>query len=160
MDKKERQSSLSPASSSGLLDALWASKGGPDGLPTAQPNFLAMGVFAPVFDYNPGERKFRGEKMGWKPNMSATRRFLSEFGYEERDLPGGGKDRRNLKGPQTIIVPGGRTLSFTSFFDLRSPRASKPVCFSMGLLAVIRLSISEKVKKMNNVPDYSFRLTL
>ena len=56
----------------------------------AQPNFLAMGVFAPVFDYILATR-FRGEKMGWKPNMQATKRFLSEFGYDEKDLPGGGE---------------------------------------------------------------------
>ena len=89
MDKKTGKV-LYPRQQLCLLDALWASKGGPDGLPTAQPNFLAMGVFAPVFDYLLATR-FRGEKMGWKPNPSATKRFLSEFGYEEKDLPGGGK---------------------------------------------------------------------
>jgi Domain of unknown function (DUF362) len=89
MDKKTGKV-LYPRQQLCLLDALWASKGGPDGLPTAQPNFLAMGVFAPVFDYLLATR-FRGEKMGWKPNLSATKRFLSEFGYEEKDLPGGGK---------------------------------------------------------------------
>ncbi len=73
-----------------LVDALWASKGGPDGLPSHQPNFLAMGVFSPVVDYVLATR-FRGEKMGWRPNAQATRRFLTEFGYSEGDLPGGGK---------------------------------------------------------------------
>ena len=73
-----------------LVDALWASKGGPGGLPSHQPNFLAMGVFAPVVDFMVATR-FRGEKMGWQPEMEATRRFLSEFGYLEKDLPGGGK---------------------------------------------------------------------
>ncbi len=89
MDKKTGKI-LFPRQQLCLLDALWASKGGPNGLPNAQPNFLAMGVFPPAFDYILAT-KFRGEKMGWKPNMSATRRFLTEFGYEEKDLPGGGK---------------------------------------------------------------------
>ena len=89
MDKKTGKV-LYPRQQLCLLDALWASKGGPDGLPSHQPNFLAMGVFAPVFDYILATR-FRGEKMGWKPNMQATKRFLSEFGYEEKDLPSGGK---------------------------------------------------------------------
>jgi hypothetical protein len=73
-----------------LVDALWASKGGPDGLPSHQPNFLAMGVFSPVVDYILATR-FRGEKMGWTPNKQATRRFLEDFGYNESDLPNGGK---------------------------------------------------------------------
>lgn len=89
MDKKTGRV-LYPRQQLCLLDALWASRGGPGGLPTAQPNFLAMGVFAPVFDYLLA-KKFRGEKMGWKPNLPATRRFLTEFGYEEKDLPEGGK---------------------------------------------------------------------
>ncbi|MDI6753531.1 MAG: DUF362 domain-containing protein [Thermodesulfobacteriota bacterium] len=73
-----------------FIDALWASKGGPGGLPSHQPNFLAMGVFSPVVDYLVATR-FRGEKMGWRPNMEATRRFLTDFGYSESDLPAGGK---------------------------------------------------------------------
>jgi len=73
-----------------LIDALWASKGGPGGAPSHQPNFLAMGSFSPVVDYLMAT-KFRGEKMGWKPNMKATRRMLTEFGYKESDLPAGGK---------------------------------------------------------------------
>lgn len=73
-----------------LIDALWASKGGPGGLPSHQPNFLAMGVFAPVVDFVVAT-SFRGEKMGWPPEMEATRRFLSDFGYNEKDLPGAGK---------------------------------------------------------------------
>jgi len=73
-----------------LVDALWASKGGPDGLPSHQPNFLAMGVFSPIVDYILATR-FRGEKMGWRPSMQVTKRFLTDFGYEEKDLPGGGK---------------------------------------------------------------------
>ncbi len=69
-----------------LVDALWASKGGPDGLPSHQTNFLAMGVFSPVVDYVLATR-FRGEKMGWKPNELVTRRFLEDFGYRDSDLP-------------------------------------------------------------------------
>jgi hypothetical protein len=68
-----------------LLDALWASEKGPGGYPRSQPNFLAMGVFSPIFDYVLATR-FRGEKMGWKPNMEATQRFLTEFGYTEEML--------------------------------------------------------------------------
>jgi hypothetical protein len=73
-----------------VLDALWASKGGPVTMPSHQPNFLAMGVFSPVFDYVLATR-FRGEKMGWAPEMDMTRRMLTEFGYEESDLPNGGR---------------------------------------------------------------------
>jgi hypothetical protein len=73
-----------------LIDALWASRGGPGGNPSHQPNFLAMGVLAPVVDYQIAT-KFRGEKMGWEPNMEMTRRMLTEFGYTEADLPAGGK---------------------------------------------------------------------
>jgi hypothetical protein len=72
-----------------LIDALWASKGGPGGNPSHQPNFLAMGVLAPVVDYQIAT-KFRGKKMGWEPNMEVTRRMLTEFGYAEADLPNGG----------------------------------------------------------------------
>jgi hypothetical protein len=73
-----------------LIDALWASRGGPGGNPSHQPNFLAMGVLAPVVDYQIAT-KFRGEKMGWEPNREVTRRMLTEFGYTEADLPAGGK---------------------------------------------------------------------
>jgi len=69
-----------------LIDALWASKKGPGGNPTHQPNFLAMGVLSPVVDYQVATR-FRGEKMGWLPNMKATRRMLTAFGYNESDIP-------------------------------------------------------------------------
>ncbi|MBW1802471.1 MAG: hypothetical protein JRJ85_17285, partial [Deltaproteobacteria bacterium] len=69
---------------------LWASKGGPSGNPTHQPNFLAMGVLSPVVDYQIATR-FRSERMGWKPNMKMIRRMLREFCYNERDLPEGGK---------------------------------------------------------------------
>jgi hypothetical protein len=73
-----------------LVDALWASKPGPGGNPTHQPNFLAMGVMSPIVDYVLATR-FRGEKMGWAPNMEALSHFLTEFGYTEADLPNRGK---------------------------------------------------------------------
>jgi len=72
-----------------LIDALWASRGGPGGNPSHQPNFLAMGVLAPVVDYQVAT-KLRGERMGWEPNRAMTRRMLREFGYTETDLPAGG----------------------------------------------------------------------
>jgi hypothetical protein len=34
---------------------------------------------------------FRKEKMGWEINMEVTRRMLADFGYQESDLPAGGK---------------------------------------------------------------------
>jgi len=73
-----------------LIDALWASKGGPGGNPSHQPNFIAMGVMSPVVDYLVATR-FRGERMGWHPNMKFTGRMLTDFGYSETDLPAGGK---------------------------------------------------------------------
>jgi hypothetical protein len=71
-----------------VVDAIWASKGGPGGNPTHQPNFLAMGVLSPIVDYQVAT-KFRGERMGWQPNMKATRRMLTDFGIDERALPAG-----------------------------------------------------------------------
>lgn len=73
-----------------LVDALWASRGGPTGNPTHQPNFLAMGVLSPVLDYQIATQ-FRGRKMGWQPDMAMTKRMLSEFGYSHKDLPDDGK---------------------------------------------------------------------
>jgi len=73
-----------------LVDALWASKDGPGGLPSAQPNFIAMGTFGPAVDYQVAS-KFRDGVMGWKPNYDALSRFLSDFDRSERDLPEGGK---------------------------------------------------------------------
>lgn len=73
-----------------LVDALWASESGPMMGPSHQPNFLAMGVLSPVVDYLVATQ-FRGKKMGWEPNMDATRRMLSDFGYSEGDLLAGGK---------------------------------------------------------------------
>jgi hypothetical protein len=68
-----------------LIDALWASKGGPGGNPSHQPNFLALGVFSPIVDYVMATA-FRGKKMGWEANGEVTHRFLTEFGYTETDL--------------------------------------------------------------------------
>jgi hypothetical protein len=73
-----------------LVDALWASKGGPRGNPTHQPNFLAMGVLSPIVDYQVAT-KFRSEKMGWQPNMQMAHRMLTDFGYSKGDLPFKGK---------------------------------------------------------------------
>jgi hypothetical protein len=73
-----------------LIDALWASKRGPGGLPSHQPNFLAMGVSSPVLDYLVATR-FRGERMGWKPNMKVANRMLTDFGHKKTDLPNGGR---------------------------------------------------------------------
>jgi len=73
-----------------IVDALWASEGGPGSYPRSQPNFIAMGVFSPVLDYVLATR-FRLEKMGWEINKEATRRMLTDFGYQESDLPDGGK---------------------------------------------------------------------
>ncbi|MFC1533640.1 DUF362 domain-containing protein [Thermodesulfobacteriota bacterium] len=73
-----------------IIDALWASKRGPSGNPSHQPNYLAMGALSPIVDYQLAT-KFRGERMGWKPNMRATNRMLTDFGYQENDLPANGK---------------------------------------------------------------------
>lgn len=81
---------LFPRQQLSVLDGLWASKGGPGGNPTDQPNFLAMGVFSPVLDYLIATR-FRGERMGWKPEKEMTERMLSDFGYTPSDLPRGGQ---------------------------------------------------------------------
>ena len=89
MDKRTRKI-LFPRQQLCLVDALWASKGGPGGNPTHQPNFLAMGVLSPIVDYQVAT-KFRGERMGWQPNMKTTHRMLTDFGYDEGDLPAGGK---------------------------------------------------------------------
>jgi hypothetical protein len=89
MDKKTGKV-LFPRQQLCLVDAIWASKGGPSGNPTDQPNFLAMGVLSPAVDYQIAT-KFRAKKMGWKINMDVTRRMLYEFGYVEKDLPQGGK---------------------------------------------------------------------
>ena len=73
-----------------LIDALWASECGPGCVSSHQPNFLAMGVLSPVVDHVVATR-FRGEKMGWPPNMEMANRMLTEFGYDRADLIVGGK---------------------------------------------------------------------
>ena len=72
-----------------FVDALWASKDGPSGNPSHQPNFLGMGVFSPIVDYVLATR-FRRDKMGYPLNIDATRQMLSDFGYTEEDLSNGG----------------------------------------------------------------------
>jgi hypothetical protein len=89
MDKKTG-TVLYPRQQLCIVDALWASKSGPGGNPSHQPNFIAMGVTSPVVDYIMATQ-FRKAKMGWSINMDATTRFLSEFGYSESDLSNGGK---------------------------------------------------------------------
>lgn len=89
MDKKTGKV-LYPRQQLCLIDALWACKGDPGGSTTHQTNFLAMGVFSPIVDYLIATR-FRGEKMGWHPNMKLTNRMLSDFGYHEKDLLNEGK---------------------------------------------------------------------
>jgi hypothetical protein len=54
-----------------------------------------MGVLSPVVDYVLATR-FRKEKMGWDINKEATRRMLTEFGYQESDLPAGVEIDRGL----------------------------------------------------------------
>ena len=89
MDKRTGQV-LFPRQQLCLVDALWASRGGPGGNPSHQPNFIAMGAMSPIVDYQLAT-KFRGEMMGWQPNREATRRMLLDFGYSESDLPDEGK---------------------------------------------------------------------
>ncbi len=72
-----------------VVDALWASEGGPDGYSRFQPNFLALGVLSPLMDYLLATR-FRGKKMGWHVNKDAARRMVREFGFDENDLGSGG----------------------------------------------------------------------
>lgn len=73
-----------------LVDALWASEGGPDADASCQPNRLFMGVFAPVLDYQVASR-FRAEVMNWEVDMGMLPRFLTEYGFRKEDLPNGGK---------------------------------------------------------------------
>jgi hypothetical protein len=89
MDKKGGHV-LFPRQQLCIVDALWASEGGPSGYPRHQPNFLAMGVFSPVLDYILATQ-FRAQKMGWDIDREITRRLLTDFGYAESDLPDGGK---------------------------------------------------------------------
>jgi len=72
-----------------IVDTLWASRGGPTGLPDQQPNRLFMGVFGPVVDYQVAT-KFRRDTMKWPINENVAGRFLTEFGFGPDDLPEGG----------------------------------------------------------------------
>ena len=49
-----------------------------------------MGVMSPVIDFLLATR-FRGEKMGWGYQMEAVRRMLTEFGFNENELPNGAR---------------------------------------------------------------------
>jgi hypothetical protein len=61
------------------------------GRPIKDPtNFLAMGVLSPIVDYQVAT-KFIAERIGWKVNMKAVNRMLTDFGLTESDLPAGGK---------------------------------------------------------------------
>ncbi len=73
-----------------IIDALWASEGGPGGLPSAQPNALLMGTFNPVVDYVAATR-LRRDTMGWRINEQVLQRFQSEFGWAADELPNGGQ---------------------------------------------------------------------
>lgn len=88
--EKETGRVLFPRQQICLVDALWASKCGPGCVASHQPNFLAMGVLSPVLDHVVATR-FRGETMGWPPNMEMADRMLTEFGYDRSDLIFGGK---------------------------------------------------------------------
>ena len=68
-----------------LIDALWASEPGPGGPPTAQPNFLAMGVFGPAVDYLMAT-EFRARKMGWKINNQPLDAMLTAFGLQKEKM--------------------------------------------------------------------------
>jgi hypothetical protein len=72
-----------------VIDALWASKGGPSGLPDAQPNRLFMGVFGPIVDYQVA-CQFRRDTMNWPVNANVLKRCLADFGFNEAMLPNGG----------------------------------------------------------------------
>jgi len=73
-----------------IVEAFFSNEGFRMVSPSFQTNFLAMGVFSPIVDYIIATR-FRGDKMGWLPNIVATGRMLTEFGFDKSDLPSGGK---------------------------------------------------------------------
>jgi len=73
-----------------LIDALWASQPGPGGNSTHQPNRIFMSTFGPALDYQVGT-KLRRDAMGWRVNEQIVRRFLTDFGFSEADLPNGGQ---------------------------------------------------------------------
>jgi hypothetical protein len=49
-----------------------------------------MGILGPLLGYVVVTR-FRKARRGWDVNMEITRRMLSDFGFHESDLRGGGK---------------------------------------------------------------------
>ena len=73
-----------------IIDALWASKPGPEGPPTHCTNRLFMGTFPPILDYMVAT-DFRRDTMEWQVNDRSAERFLTDFGYTKKDLPNGGK---------------------------------------------------------------------
>ncbi len=73
-----------------IIDALWASEGGPSCDTSCQPNRLYMGTFAPVLDYQVATQ-FRKGTMGWAIDEEMTGRFLSDFGVDKADLPQNGR---------------------------------------------------------------------
>jgi len=81
---------LFPRAQLNILDALWASKGGPGGLPSDQPNALIMGTTAATVDYVAALR-LRQETMGWRVNPQVLAQIREGFGFTDADLPNGGQ---------------------------------------------------------------------
>jgi len=73
-----------------LIDALWASRGGPGGHPDSQPDGLFMGTFGPVVDYQMATQ-FRRNAMHWPINEEVVGRFLTDYGFRPGDLPEDGQ---------------------------------------------------------------------
>ena len=73
-----------------IVDAIWASKGGPVINPSVQPNRIFMGTCGPVVDYQLAT-KFRRDTMQWQINEAVTLRFLEGFGFKPSDLPNEGR---------------------------------------------------------------------
>ena len=69
-----------------LIDGLWTI----GSFSGRQTNFLAIGVLAPIVDYQVAT-KFLRDRMEWNVHAPVTNRILSDFGYSESDLPNGGK---------------------------------------------------------------------
>ncbi len=79
-----------------LIDALWASKPGPGGHPTHQPNTLLMGTFNPVLDYV-AATSLRRDRMGWGVNEGVLGLLEQQFGFRGDDLPNEGRPIDALK---------------------------------------------------------------
>ncbi len=73
-----------------VVDALWASRGGPGGLPSDQLNTLLMGTFAPAVDYV-GALRLRRDLMHWRVNEQVTAQIPRQYGFTDADLPNGGQ---------------------------------------------------------------------